>query len=183
VQVALSAASEVTSCLMVLQDDLPSISISRLRALGAVTAQMTRTVVGIADVEVGLGLVKFANGGSWSFFLCPQCGRRARTLKLFEGLVLCWRCCHRRGARYRVWTKGLRGRAEHRIPRLRAQLETDVSLRLKPVLWGKMERRKRLEAALARCEFIVSQGRRYRDVVTPEIEPEPIARPKIKSPR
>jgi hypothetical protein len=169
---------------MILQDDLPSISISRLRALGAVTAAMTQTT--IADVEVGLGLVKFANGGSWSFFLCPQCGRRARTLKLFEGSVLCWRCCHRRGARYRVWTKGLRGRAENRIPHLRALLETDVSLRLKPVLWGKMERRKRLEAALARCEFIVSQSYgRYRSVVeqTPGIEPELIARPKIKPPR
>ena len=60
-------------------------------------------------------------------------------------------------------------------------LKAPVSLRLKPVLWGKMERRKRLEAALARCEYIVSRGRRYRDVVTPEIEPEPIVRPKVKT--
>jgi hypothetical protein len=101
--------------------------------------------------------VKFANGNSWSFFLCPQCGRKARVLKLLEGRVLCWRCCHRRGARYRVWTRDLRRRAELRIPRLRAMRESPVSLRLKPVLWGKMERRKRLEAALRRCEFIVAR--------------------------
>jgi hypothetical protein len=78
----------------------------------------------------------------------------------------------------------VRQRAEHRIPKLRAMLESDVSLRLKPHLWGKMERRKRLEAALRGCEFLVSQGHgRYRSVVeqTPEIEPEPIARPKVKT--
>jgi hypothetical protein len=64
-------------------------------------------------------------------------------------------------------------------------LETTKSLRLKPVLRGTMERRKRHEAALARCEFIVNQGRRYRDVLaeTPELELEPIAKPKIKSSR
>ena len=65
-------------------------------------------------------------------------------------------------------------------------LETPTSLRLKPVLWGKLERRSRLEAALARCEFIVSQSRArsYRSVVEEtramEIPPEPIAEPKIK---
>jgi hypothetical protein len=50
-----------------------------------------------------------------------------------------------------------RRRAEHRIPKLRAMLESEQSLRLKPVLWGTMERRKRFEAALARCEYIVAQ--------------------------
>jgi hypothetical protein len=60
----------------VFQDDLLSISVSRLRASGAITAEMTRTMIGIADVEVevGLQLVRFANGGSWSFCLCPSCG-------------------------------------------------------------------------------------------------------------
>jgi hypothetical protein len=144
----------------IFQDDLPSISISRLRATGAVTAEMTRTTIGIADVEVevGLELVKFANGGSWSFFLCPFCGRKARILKLLEGCVLCWVCCHRRGARYRVWRNGgLRQRAELRIPKLRAQLESSTSLRLKSGLWGTMERRSRLEARLRRAEYIVAQ--------------------------
>ena len=169
----------------VFQDDLPSVSVSRLRASGVVTAEMRRATIGIADVEVevGLQLVQFRNGNSRSLFRCPSCDRGARTLKLFEGSVLCWRCCHRRGARYRCRRVGLRGRAELRIPRLRAMLETPVSLRLKPHLWGKLERRGRLEAALARCEYIVSKGRRFRDVVeqTPKIPPEPIAGPKIKT--
>jgi hypothetical protein len=52
----------------------------------------------------------------------------------------------------------VRQRAEARIPRLRAKLESVVPLRVKPhLLWGTMERRKRLEAALRRAEFIVAQ--------------------------
>lgn len=130
---------------------------------------MTRTT--IAGVEVVLDLVKFANGGSWSFFRCPFCDRRARTLKLFEGSVLCWRCCHRRGARYRVWMRGLKGRAEQRLPRLRAMLESEESLRLKPHLWGTMERRKRHEAALVRHEFIVAQTGSPRKKISATIDP------------
>jgi hypothetical protein len=59
-----------------------------------------------------------------------------------------------------------------------------VSLRLiiKPVLWRRMEKRGRMESALARAEFIVSRkDRRFRDVQAEELEPEPIARPKIKT--
>ena len=36
-------------------------------------------------------------------------------------------------------TMSVRQRAEHRIPKLRAMLESETSLRLKPVLWGKMD--------------------------------------------
>jgi hypothetical protein len=50
-------------------------------------------------------------------------------------------------------------RAEHRIPKLRAMLEREASLRLKPHLWGTMEHRSRLKAALARAEYIVAQHR------------------------
>ena len=138
---------------------------------------MTRTTIGIADVEVevGLQLVRFANGGSWSFCLCPQCGRRARTLKLFEGSVLCWRCCHRGGVRYRCLRSSLRGRAELRVPKLKGMLESKQSLRLKPVLRGTMERRSRLEVALRRCEFIVAQRgypRKTKPIVDPCEEPD-----------
>ena len=75
------------------QDDCPSISVSRLRALGEVTEEMARVRVTIAGVsrEVRLWHLRFPNGGGWSFFLCPSCGRRARVLKLFEKIA-CWRC-------------------------------------------------------------------------------------------
>ena len=147
----------VVSMKEVFQDDLPAISVSRLRATGAITAEMIKAKITIAGVEaeVDLQLVRFANGGSWSFALCPHCDRRARTLKLFDGCVLCWRCCYRRGARYRCRTRSLRGRSELRIPKLRAMLQSEQSLRLKPHLYGTMERRSRHEAALRRAELLV----------------------------
>jgi hypothetical protein len=140
----------------VFQDDLPSVSVSRLRASGAITAEMTRTTIGLADVEVevGLSLQKFPNGGSWSLFRCPSCGRKARTLRLLEGCVVCWRCCV---SAVSLRADGARRRAEHRIPKLRAKLESAESLRLKPHLWGTMERRSRLEAALRLAEFVVAR--------------------------
>jgi hypothetical protein len=133
---------------------------------------MTRTTIGLADieVEVDLSLQKFPNGGSWSLFRCPSCGRKVRTLRLLEECVVCWRCCVSRGVRYRSEPMGPRRRAEHRIPKLRAKLESAESLRLKPHLWGKMERRSRLEAALQRAELIV----RHADFV----EPQPRAKDK-----
>ena len=50
---------------------------------------------------MGLSLVRFPNGGSWSFFVCP-CGRRARILRLYEGGLACLRCLAARGLRARV---------------------------------------------------------------------------------
>jgi hypothetical protein len=143
----------------VFQDDLPSVGVARLRASGAITAEMTRTKIGLADVEVevGLSLQKFPNGGSWSLFRCPSCGRKARTLRLLAGCVVCWRCCVSRGVRYRCEPMGLKRRAERRIVQLKVMLESKESLRFKRHLWGTMERRSRLEAALRRAEFVVSR--------------------------
>ena len=97
--------------------------------------------------------------------------------------MLCRRCLLHRGVRCRLEPLSVRQRAELRAPELIARLGSEKSERLKPVLWGTMERRKRHEAALARCEFILSRGRKFRDVVVEEIPPEPIAEPKIKAKR
>jgi hypothetical protein len=120
--------------------------------------------VGGELVEVGLGLVRFPNKGSWSFFLCPQCSRKARVLRLYEGFLLCKRCILARGVRYRCEPTSVKRRAEMRIPKLKAMLESEVSLRLKPRLWGTMERRKRHEAALQRAEYIVNRSEFKRQV-------------------
>src|SRR5271166_494773 len=90
------------------QDDLPtSPTISRLRASGVVTAE-TRSVIvtfgaGVSALarEVRVTHHKFPNGGGWRFFVCPDCGRPARVLKLHEK-PMCRRCCLREGIRYRV---------------------------------------------------------------------------------
>ena len=143
------------------RDDLPAISISRLRAMGVITPDTTEFLVQLGCVEkvVSVHLRRFPSGGSWSWFGCPTCGKWARTLRLHLDDIVCPGCCKRRGVRCRCDTLSVRQRAEHRIPKLRAMLESEQSLRLKPVLWGTMERRKRHEAALARAEYIVARHR------------------------
>jgi hypothetical protein len=84
-------------------DELPGVSVSRLRALGDITEETNVATVKLGEYEftVGLSLFRWPNGGSWSFFLCP-CGRRARIIRLFEGRLACCRCLKARGLHARV---------------------------------------------------------------------------------
>jgi hypothetical protein len=89
------------------QDDLPSVRISPMRAAGVVTPDMEWVVVAFGEGSdalkrrVRIRHHKFRNGGSWSFFVCPDCGRPGRSLKL-NGRPMCRRCCLREGIGYRV---------------------------------------------------------------------------------
>jgi hypothetical protein len=63
------------------QDDLETVSVSRLRASGAITADATSVVVSFGQGddalrrEVRVVHRKFPNSGGWSFFVCPVCRR------------------------------------------------------------------------------------------------------------
>jgi hypothetical protein len=132
------------------QDDCPSISVSRLRATGEVTEAMARVRVTIAGVsrEVGLWHLRFPNGGGWSFFLCPSCGRRARVLRLYEKIA-CWRCtCFGSPSRRLPWRIELGDRAQ-RIEKLRERLDGGPA-RVKPRPGRTLDRRWRTEQALRR---------------------------------
>jgi hypothetical protein len=104
------------------QDDLLEVSVSRLRASGAITADATSVVVSFGQGddalrrEVRVVHRKFPNGGSWSLFLCPTCGRRVRKLKLHEK-VMCWRCCVQSGLGYRISDGSAAERAKARARR------------------------------------------------------------------
>ena len=77
-------------------------------------------------------------------------------LRLLNGRLLCCRCCRARGMLYRSDPTSPRRHAALRIPKLRAMLESDKPLRLKPsTMRGKMERRGRHEAALQRNLLIL----------------------------
>ena len=121
-------------------------------------------------------LQRFRNGGSWSYFICPCCGRRARTLKLLNGQLLRSRCCRARGLLYKNDPMSVRQRAERRIPKLRALLESKESPRFKPsTLWGTIARRDRHEMALRRAEFRVVHGRssgKIKSIIDPCDEPD-----------
>jgi hypothetical protein len=82
-------------------------------------------------------------------------GPDAAAARWRHGLPLVLYCSRRAAARDPVSVKK---RAEMRIPKLKAMLESEASLRLKPALYGKMERRSRMEAALREAEFRVAQS-------------------------
>jgi hypothetical protein len=133
-------------------DDLPSISISRLRAEGVITPETKTFLVKLGDVEAVVGVKerRFPNGGSWSLFVAPCCGKSVRVLRLLSGRVLCCRCCRAHGVFYRGELMKPRRRAAKRVPKLLEWLNSTGSFRRKPHLWGTMERRTRHEAALQR---------------------------------
>jgi hypothetical protein len=98
--------------------------------LGEVTEEMrsVRVTIGEVSREVRLSHMRFPNGGGWSFFICPSCGRQARVLKLFEKIA-CKRCTGFDGSPlpYRVEL----GDKSGRIARLRARLQGGPA-RVKP---------------------------------------------------
>jgi hypothetical protein len=160
---------------VIYRDDLPALSISRLRAEGVITPATTAFLVSLGPVEriVGVHHRKFPNGGGWSFFGCPTCARQARTLRLLGEEIVCRSCLERRRIRWRAAASlSRRQRAEHRIPKLRAKLESPVPLRLKPALrWALMERKLRLEARLRECEFRVVRKANANVVADPADDP------------
>jgi hypothetical protein len=126
-----AARGIITIMPSIFQDDLPAVSISRLRAVGVVTPDMrwVEIVFGEGDEAlrrvVGLWHRRFPNNGGWSLFVCPNCSRRARVLRL-NGKPMCRHCLLREGVPYRIAGGSPAERAEARVKRiekLRARLE------------------------------------------------------------
>jgi hypothetical protein len=146
----------------VFREDLPSVKVSRLRALGEITAQSTSIVVRLGDSEFSVGLVlrKFPNGGSWSLFRCPQCDRWVQVLWLLEGRPVCRLCCIERGVGARAWPMSQRQRAEISVLKLQARLESKTPARLHPRPDGSMlDRRQRLENSLRLARLALRRHR------------------------
>jgi hypothetical protein len=124
-------------------DQLVSLGVSRLRATGAIRLEDRQILIpfGGRTKLIGVAHTVFKNRGSWSYFVCPRCGRRAKRLWLVDDAPRCVKCCWSLGVRYRSAyafgrTARLRER-DHRVDKLEAMLEGGP-LRLKPVPpnWG-----------------------------------------------
>jgi hypothetical protein len=139
-------------------DELPGVSVSRMRASGEIRPEDKTATVAFGDVAftVSLGLHRWPNGGNWSRFLCPGCGRWARILRLFEGQIMCWRCCRARGLRARVELIRTEKRAAYHAPRLIARL-TGPPARLNPRPGRMLDRRANIEARLRRAGIVARQ--------------------------
>jgi hypothetical protein len=152
-----------------LLESLPaSESVSRLRAEGKITVDMTSVWIGFGAIElkreVRLAHRRFPNGGSWSFFLCPRCDRRVRRLRLYNGRPMCSRCC---GNFYRIsygWPHERETARERRIERLRKLIDGGPA-RLKPRTGRTLDRRRSLTFSLRRAVIVKRWERlgRWRD--------------------
>jgi hypothetical protein len=145
------------------QDNLPtSPSVSTLRASGLVDRNTKSVVIAFgegADAlwrEIRVTHRQFPNGGGWSFFACPRCSRRARVLKIYDGLPMCWRCCAANGVRYRSAGGSTMERdaaRTERIERLRGLLD-GYPARLHPRPGRVLDRRRGLETSLQRARTV-----------------------------
>src|SRR4029077_8916020 len=124
-------------------DELVSLATSRLKATGAIRLEDRHGIIAFGDKQklVGVAHTKFPNGGSWSYFVCPKCGRRAKRLWLVDDAPRCRLCLEKLGVRYRAAygfgrTERLRAR-DRRVDKLQAMLEGGP-MRFKPVPpnWG-----------------------------------------------
>jgi hypothetical protein len=139
-------------------DELPGVSVSRMRASGAIGPDTRTTTIAFGDVEfvVGLSLRRFPNGGDWSFFVC-SCGRRARILRLYEGGLACCRCLKARGLHARVELVRTERRAAWLTPKRLARLTSASPARLLPRPGRTLDRRPNLEAKLRRSLIVARQ--------------------------
>ena len=143
-------------------DELPSVSVSRLKATGLIRLedQWAHIPFGEQTKLIGVAHTKFPNGGSWSYFVCAKCSRRAKKLWLVDDAPRCRLCLEKLGVRYRAAygfgrTERLRER-DRRVDRLQAMLEGGP-MRFKPVPpnWGnrRLDRRNRLTWALQQARI------------------------------
>jgi hypothetical protein len=124
-------------------DELVSVGVSRLKATDAIRLedQWARIPFGEQTKLISVAHTKFPSGGSWSYFVCPKCSRRAKKLWLVDDAPRCRLCLEKLGVRYRSAysfgrTERLRER-DRRVDRLKAMLEGGP-MRVKPVPpnWG-----------------------------------------------
>ena len=73
---------------------LPTLTIWSLRKAGDINPSMDSAEVEVGGLrrKVGLWHMPFWNKGSWSYFLCPHCGRTCQKLRLYDGRITCRSC-------------------------------------------------------------------------------------------
>jgi hypothetical protein len=167
-------------------DELVSLAASRLRATGAVKLEDRQALIPFGDQIklIAVAHTKFPNGGSWSYFVCPKCGRRAKRLWLVDDAPRCRLCLEKLGVRYRSAygfgrTERLRER-DRRIDRLQAMLEGGP-MRFNPVPpnWGnrRLDRRNCLTVALQRARIATRLAQiAYQEQPSDPHEPLPLLR-------
>jgi len=126
-------------------DEFEHVRVSRFRAMGVIDPAKRTALIPFPNGKTKLiytSHVTFPNGGGWSFFACPKCGRRAATLYLIDDAPRCTRCCDamniKHPCRYGFGRAARMQASDKRLDQLIAKLETRERLQLKPhpKSWG-----------------------------------------------
>ena len=126
-------------------DEFESVGVSRLRAMGVIDPAKRQAIIPFPNGKqklIGTAHVHFPNGGGYSYFRCPRCGKLAGVLYLIDDAPRCVRCCTAMGIAYRTRMGfGRSGRQHARekvLDRLIAKLKRTEPLRFKPAPanWG-----------------------------------------------
>ena len=138
------------------QDDVPSISITKLVASGLVRKDMSYVCVELNGFRRNVRLARrdFPNGGWWLHFICNNCRRRARVLRLCKRGIACWRCA---GLPHRVQCLSKSERAAQRVERLEAVLYGGPA-RCHPRPGRTLDRRRSLQLSLKRAQVSAREG-------------------------
>jgi len=120
-------------------DEFDKVRVSRFRAMGVIDPAKREALIPFPNGKtklIGVGHVRFPNGGGYSYFVCPKCAKLAGVLYLIDDAPRCTRCCDAMGITYRTrmgFGRDERRHAKDRIlDQLIAKLETKEPLRLKP---------------------------------------------------
>jgi hypothetical protein len=119
-------------------DAFESVKASYFRGRDIIDPKKNTAIIplGGKDRLIGTKHTWFANGGGYSYFVCPGCARRASRLYLIDDAPRCVKCCAAMNIRHRsVWGLGRderrRCQDEH-LNQIIAKLETDKPLKFKP---------------------------------------------------
>jgi len=124
-------------------DEFDKVRVSRFRAMGVIDPAKREALIPFPNGKtklIGVGHVRFPNGGGYSYFVCPKCAKLAGTLYLIDDAPRCHQCCDAMNIKHR--TQYGFGRTERRraadqhLDGTIAKLETREPLRLHtPASW------------------------------------------------
>jgi hypothetical protein len=107
--------------------DLPSLDIYEFRKTGGLVsgaAQVVLCIANIGELPISIDWEAVYYGGARPWWLCPECLKRRRFLRVRGGRAACVACF---GLVYRrVYWSPLRSRALRRAAKLRARIGADV---------------------------------------------------------